>query len=60
MPSKAAADLELSCEWCSPCTARGGERSVYGTGAAVPPKRLVLEAGPVGALGAGPVGALGN
>ena len=50
----------MGCEWCSPGTARGGETSVYGTGAALPPERPVLEAGPVGALGAGPVGALGG
>lgn len=50
-------------EWCGPGTARGGERSVYGTGASVPPGALALEAGPVGGLGgwgAGRSGARGR
>lgn len=40
-------------EWCGPRTARGGERSVYGTGAALRPGAPSVGGGAIGELGAG-------
>lgn len=41
-------------EWCGPGTARGGEKSVYGTGAAVPLGAPGVGGGAVGRWGAEP------
>lgn len=44
-------------KWCGPRTARGGERSVYGTGASVPPRAQSWRRGRGGAGGGAEEGA---